>query len=739
MAGCDVNRGTASLSSVDAAARRSHRRRLALSLSVTLGGIALSLLLGWRLLAREQKLTEVQFNFDAGRQIEAIQRAVVDRLGTVSTISAFFCGSQLVERKEFRTFTAPITEKQPDLHALAWVPRIPAARRKTHEQAVRNEGFPKYEIVQRDDRGRLVPAGQRNEYYPVLFVEPFQEIQSLLGFDLGSHAGCRAAIREAMSNRRKAAFICPPLDGPQTDRRLLLFVVEPAWNENAKPAKRPADQPEIDGFVLGVFRISTFVETSLSVFPPVGIDIYIGEPSYGGGEACIDHLKSLHIHDGAIEPTDASAASSAGGIHMPGSVEVANGRCAVDCVPTRAYRARQRSCGPIGALLAGLVITGLLAGYFWLLTGRTARIEQLVAERTRALGENERKLRAVLDQTFQFIGLLTPEGIVMEANRPALAFSGVSEASVLNKPFWETPWWTHSPGLQEKLRQAVRKAADGEFVRMEATHRAANGDLHWIDFSLKPVKDETGKVVFLIPEGRDITERKRAEEAVHQERRLLREMLDLHERERKLVAYEIHDGLAQQLTGALYKFESVGRLRDRDPDAAQEMFDESVRLLREAMAETRRLISGLRPPVLDELGVVAAVDCLIDEHQRHGGPEIEFVHEAEFNRLAPPLESALFRIVQECLTNACRYSQSKKVRVELRQADGRVHLDVQDWGVGFDPAAVKGDHFGLQGIRERARLLGGAVSIQSAPQQGAHITVELPLVPQTENGTAEKV
>ena len=80
---------------------------------------------------------------------------------------------------------------------------------------------------------------------------------------------------------------------------------------------------------------------------------------------------------------------------------------------------------------------------------------------------------------------------------------------------------------------------------MEVTHRAANGDLHWIDFSLKPVKDETGKVVFLIAEGRDITDRKRAEEAIHQEQRLLRDMLDLHERDRKLVAYEIHDGLAQ--------------------------------------------------------------------------------------------------------------------------------------------------------------------------------------------------
>ena len=303
--------------------------------------------------------------------------------------------------------------------------------------------------------------------------------------------------------------------------------------------------------MVGVFRICTVVETSLSLFTPVGIDIYITGPADASGKTPVyTRLSPLHVQEGAMETAGAPTPPAAGGIHLTGSLDVANLRCTVDCVPMEAYLARHRTWGPAAALLVGLAVTGLLVGYLSLLTGRTARVEQLVAERTRALGENEQKLRAILDQTFQFIGLVTPDGILTAANKTALAFCGASEAGVLGKPFWETPWWTHSPELQEELRQAVRKAAQGEFVRMEVTHRAANGDLHWIDFSLKPVKDETGKVVFLIAEGRDITDRKRAEEAIHQEQRLLRDMLDLHERDRKLVAYEIHDGLAQQLTGA---------------------------------------------------------------------------------------------------------------------------------------------------------------------------------------------
>ena len=265
-------------------------------------------------------------------------------------------------------------------------------------------------------------------------------------------------------------------------------------------------------------------------------------------------------------------------------------------------------------------------------------------------------------------------------------FSGVSAASVRNMLFWETPWWSHSAELQWQLRDAVKRAAQGEFIRMEVTHFAANGELRWVDFSLKPVTDETGKVIFLIPEGRDVTERKRAEEALKDERWMLRTMLDMHERDRKLVAYEIHDGLAQQLAGAVYKFQSIEHLRDRDPDAAQELFDEALRLLRDAMAETRRLIGGLRPPVLDESGVVDAVDCLISEQRQRGGPEIEFVHVSECGRLATPLESAIFRIVQEGLTNACRYSQSEKVRISIERVEDRVHVEVRDWGIGFDPA-----------------------------------------------------
>jgi PAS domain S-box-containing protein len=132
----------------------------------------------------------------------------------------------------------------------------------------------------------------------------------------------------------------------------------------------------------------------------------------------------------------------------------------------------------------------------------------------KALREREQKFQAIFNQSFQFIGLMKTDGTLIEVNKTALSFVGLEESDVLNKPFWETPWWIHSPELQEQLREAVSKAAAGQFIRFEATHPAEDGGIHYVDFSLKPVKDEKGNVVLLIPEGRDITERKQAEEAI---------------------------------------------------------------------------------------------------------------------------------------------------------------------------------------------------------------------------------
>jgi len=146
-------------------------------------------------------------------------------------------------------------------------------------------------------------------------------------------------------------------------------------------------------------------------------------------------------------------------------------------------------------------------------------IGQDITERQRAedaLTESEQKLNAVFSNAFAFAGLLTIDGTLIKANTSSLKFINAQEADVYGKPFWETPWWSHSLKMQKQLRSAITKAAQGTFLRFEVIFSARDGSSRVYDFSLQPVKNEAGKVVFIIPEGRDITDLRNAEKALRE-------------------------------------------------------------------------------------------------------------------------------------------------------------------------------------------------------------------------------
>jgi len=711
---------------------RSRRRRLTLILAVVVCGGALSLSLYAVMAARERQLAAAQFNLDADQRVEAIRRAVVDRVGFVGALAAFYAGSQTVERNEFRTFTGPLTAKHRGTYALAWTPIVSADKRAAHEEAARKEGYSAYQITERNARGEYVPAGRRDRYYPILFIEPRREHRALLGFDLGSNPACRAAIEQALAAGQSAATVSPPLADHDADCNQL-FVFQPASTEDSGSG-RPSGQSESDGLVMGVFRLADIVDNALESFVGKGIDVYIVDASSPAGLAPI-YTRPSRLR-GELSKFYSAALPETESVHYKGNIEVADHTWTVYCVPMQQYLALQRTWGPLGMLWAGLVVTGLLAAYLALLTGRTQRVQQLVAERTAALRESESRHRALFESSRDALMTIEPPSWKFTFCNPATVkmFEVKDEAEFTSLGPWQV-----SPAMQPDGRPSVEKAQEMIETAMregshffEWTHKRLNGK-NFPATVLLTRMELAGQAV-LQATVRDITAQKQAEEALHEEQRLLRELLNLQEHDRQLVAYEIHDGLAQQLTAAVYKFQTVERLRDEDPLAANATFDEAMKLLYESMAETRRLIGGLRPPILDESGIVAAIEYLVSEQRHRSGLEIEFDHHVEFDRLAAPLEIAVFRIVQECLTNACRYSQSEKVRVELGQAGGRVSIRVQDWGIGFDPAQVQGEHFGLRGICERARLLGGSATVEAAPAKGTRVIVELPLLtPQTDN------
>ncbi|WP_050779063.1 PAS domain S-box protein [Lyngbya sp. PCC 8106] len=161
---------------------------------------------------------------------------------------------------------------------------------------------------------------------------------------------------------------------------------------------------------------------------------------------------------------------------------------------------------------------------------------------------SERRFRAIFDQTYQFIGLLQPDGILIDANQTALEFGGLTPTDVIGKPLWETHWWHPSTPAQEQLKQAVATAASGEFVRYEVEVKGAGDTVAMIDFSIKPIRDQQGNVSLLIPEGRDITPLKQKEKELQQLNQKLQEvntLLRRREEEFRALAENIPDTITR--------------------------------------------------------------------------------------------------------------------------------------------------------------------------------------------------
>ena len=207
-----------------------------------------------------------------------------------------------------------------------------------------------------------------------------------------------------------------------------------------------------------------------------------------------------------------------------------------------------------------------------------------------------------------------------------------------------------------------------------------------------------------------------------------RQRLAAAEGERTRWARELHDETLQSLSALRIGLSTAAR--SERPHALEQAVGRAVDQLEDAIANLRALITDLRPAALDELGVQAAVEGLAERTMRHGlevdvSIDLGFEQGRTDRRLGPDMETALYRIVQEALTNASKHGDARRAVVEISERDATVQLSVRDDGSGFDPEANT-DGFGLLGMRERVELLGGRLRLDSAPGNGTSVYVSIP-------------
>jgi PAS domain S-box-containing protein len=403
------------------------------------------------------------------------------------------------------------------------------------------------------------------------------------------------------------------------------------------------------------------------------------------------------------------------------------------------------------------------------------QLESTVAERTKALvgeiaqraqteealAKSERRFRAIFDQSFQLVGLLDPDGTLLDANRSALALIGAQLAEVVGRPYWETPWWRHDPDEAAKLRKGLAAAAQGTFVRFETTHAAADGTTRIIDFSLKPILDERGQVVMMIPEGRDITELKRAQ----RERMSL--TAQLHESQKieslgRLAGGVAHDfnNLLTVIAGNLSLIQVSDTIASEQQQAIQETMDAARRaaeLTRQLLTFSRRQI--IEPRVFDPAecmhGLAKLLPRVVGEDialavNMTGNPAGLFMDPSQFEQIVMNLvvnaRDAMPTGGRVDVTLECADIKAPRDLPQGLSAPGTyVILSVADTGTGiaeadlprvFEPffttkAAGTGTGLGLATVHSIVTRALGCVGVVTSPGKGTTFRVYLPCCEQT--------
>lgn len=721
------------LSSLAKAIGSPQARRL-LTLGIGVLGMALSTAAYFELRRAEESQARMAFTLQAEQHAFLLENNLRRRIDMARVLSAYYAGSHDIERREFHDFIEHLTANFDVIETMAWVQRVEGTNREAFEREIRAEtNRDGIHISQHDAEGRIVPAPDRNEYFPLCYLEPLEVAEDLLAFDLATHAQSRELFDRARTTRRNVVAAMPGLIGGDKAVEVLCAVmaVYPGdhhselgslEHDELGETDRPASNDEPLGYVMANVRVKAFLDDIARILEPRKVDIWFYELLPKGERRALGFLpvKPPGSKGGVVATANGPGRPEASAAIWSHDFRLGGRRFAFVCTAPDLSALTANSWLPWFVLACGLIVTGLVAGYVSLLAERMSQSEMLASDQAI-------ELEMMSQSSLNSVVVIDIEGRILHWNPAAARAFGYAAEEVLGQIALER--LLAASDYAHMKNEVFAAALDGKPLAgwtSELTAVRRNSQSFPVEVSVAPFLErrQWRAVVVLC----DITSRRLFEQTLKEDARVMRQLVDLHERERRLIAYEIHDGLAQQISAAIMRLQAYQGRADRNSAAAEALLTQSSAALAGALSEARRLISGLRPPILDEMGVQAAIDYLVAEWRLIHSVDIEFACDESLGRLAPPLETCVFRIVQESLANAVRHSGSDCIRVELSKADGSVFIDVRDWGKGFDPQNLPKGRFGVEGIRERVRLFDGTMAMETAPQKGVHLHVELPLV-----------
>jgi len=325
------------------------------------------------------------------QRVAAIRRGVADKIFILEALRSLFDASSHVNREEFATAARLHLDRGAAIQALAWVPCVSAADRVQYEMQAREDGMEKFQIVEKGDRGAPVRAEHRDAHFPLYYVEPYIGNETILGWDLASHPTYAAVLTQACHTKRATATRqILPTHEVAPEAGIVVFV--PVFRRGGLLYSATERRKNLEGLVVGVFRVADLVEETLDLLPAGGIDIGVSDVTDASQPA------SLHVHASRARATGEAAAVDTSTLpdsawHLRKSIDVCGRRWLVSCAAIPRLERDLTPSGSRWALTGGLVLTALLAAWVTALSGRTAQVRALVEQRTLALRESESRFR----------------------------------------------------------------------------------------------------------------------------------------------------------------------------------------------------------------------------------------------------------------------------------------------------------------------------------------------------------
>ncbi|MDP1992381.1 MAG: CHASE domain-containing protein, partial [Syntrophales bacterium] len=485
---------------------------------IILGGLLMSTIAFAIVHNWERQRLRVNFERAAEDRYAALKREVESNIEVLSSIKAFYLHAKVVTRAEFHNFTESFLLQHPGIQALEWIPRVPYSQRVEYEKAAKRDGFKDFQITEQLAQKKIVTAGKRSEYFPVYFVEPYKSNELVLGYDLTSNPLHKEALDRSRDTGGIAAIARITLVQEKKGQSGFL-VFAPVYQKDMPAASTQARKDNIRGFAVGVFRVGDVVEKSLTYLNPEGIDYYLYDSSAQGKErflyfhpARTGQTKNLLRNEGSVPD---------GSLKITRTLKVADREWQILFVATPDYIARGKTWQPWGILLAGLLLTGLLAGFLIVearraeeLTNSNELLSQEIAGHRKTEEElrlSEERFRHIFEEGPVGMVLVSPDYTIVTVNEVFCKLLGYTEQELTGQSVADITCEED----REKSREFAAQLFSGSIPMfcLEKRYVRKDGTILWANLTASAIHGKEGNVLYNLVIIEDLTEgRKTAEE-----------------------------------------------------------------------------------------------------------------------------------------------------------------------------------------------------------------------------------